>query len=60
MINQRCFAAIVNVPYYDFCINIIYEVTISPEKLFYRKKEHCTVFIRAQFIWGLRLELGLS
>jgi len=32
------------------------EVTISPEKVIScREKEHCFIFIRAYFMWGLWL-----
>jgi len=27
---------------------------------FTEKNEHCAIFIRAHFMWGLRLGLGLS
>jgi len=46
---------------YDVTTYNLFEVTISPKKLFLqREKEHCAIFIRAHFMWGLRLELGLS
>jgi len=36
-------------------------VTISPEKIILqREKERCAIFIRAHFMWGLQIRLGLS
>jgi len=39
----------------------IFGMTISPEKIILQKeKEHCAIFICAQFMWDLWLGLGLS
>jgi len=32
----------------------------TEKKILQRKKEHCAIFIRAHFMWGLRLVLGLG
>jgi len=41
--------------------NTVRVEAISPEKIILqREKEHCTIFIRTHFMWGLRLGLGLG